>query len=79
MAQYEYQTVVVNNGNLKEANSGLTSMLNSYGKYGWELVSSLTQPSLGSTQYSVLGISQKYTFIFKRQLESRVTNDQRNA
>lgn len=67
MVQYEYETILLNSRDVDEAGNSLTGKLNAYGKDGWELVSSLTQPCLGSSQYSLIGISQKYILIFKRR------------
>ena len=47
----------------------LADKLNIYGKDGWELVSALTQPCSSSSQYSLIGITQKYILIFKQRLE----------
>lgn len=69
MVQFEYKTVVINAKDVDDVSDNLTDELNVYGKDGWELVSSLTQPCLGSSKYSLIGITQKYIFIFKRQLE----------
>ena len=68
MLQFEYKTALINGKEVDESNN-LTEKLNIYGKNGWELISSFTQPCLGSSQYSLIGITQKYVLIFKRQLE----------
>jgi hypothetical protein len=68
MAQYEYMTVDVSGTDFSE-HANITAILNKHGKNGWELVSSIAQPHLGSTKYNLLGISQKNIFIFKKQTD----------
>lgn len=69
MLQFEYKTVLINGKELDDVSNSLTDTLNAYGKDGWELISSLVQPCLGSTQYALIGITQKYILILKRPLE----------
>ena len=71
MLQFEYTTVLINSKEVDEISNNLTDKLNAYGKDGWELISSFTQPCLGSSQYSLIGITQKYILIFKRQIEHK--------
>lgn len=69
--QFEYKTLLINGKDVDNVNDSITEKLNTYGKDEWELVSSLTQPCLGSSQYSLLGITQKYILILKRRLGNR--------
>jgi hypothetical protein len=71
MMQFEYKTVLINSKDVDDVSNSLTDKLNTYGKDGLELVSSLTQPCLGSSQYSLIGITQKFILIFKRRLEHK--------
>lgn len=72
MEQFEYKTVFRGGKDVDDASHSLTDKLNAYGKDGWELVSSLAQPSLGSSQYSLIGITGEITLIFKRRLEQNL-------
>lgn len=69
MLQFEYKTVLMNGNGVDDVGNNLTNKLNAYGKNGWELILSFSQPCLGSSQFSLIGITQKYILIFKRQLE----------
>lgn len=69
MDQYEYMTAALNGKDMDDSDGLFAVKLNKHGKNGWELVSVISQPCLGSSQYNLLGISQKNTLIFKRQLE----------
>jgi hypothetical protein len=71
MVQFEYKTILVNGKEMDDVSGSLTDNMNTYGKDGWELVSTFSQPCLGSSQYSLIGISQKYILIFKRQFEHK--------
>lgn len=72
MFQFEYKTIVLNSKDMDDTNEHLTDKLNKYGKNGWELVSFVTQPSLGSSKYNLVGITQKNILIFKRQLVDNI-------
>lgn len=67
--QFEYKTVLMNGKGVDDVSNNLTEKLDTYGKDGWELISSFTRPCLGGSHYSLVGITQKYILIFKRQLE----------
>ena len=67
--QFKYKTLLMSSKDVDDISVSLADKLNVYGKDGWELVSALTQPCLGSSQYSLIGITQKYILIFKQQLE----------
>ena len=66
--KYEYMTLVLNNSDVECAGGCFVDKLNKHGKSGWELVSSLPQSYLGSSKYSLIGISQKNILIFKRAI-----------
>jgi hypothetical protein len=67
MGQFEYKTVFINGKDMDDVSDSLTDKLNAFGRDKWELVSSFIQPGLGSSQYSLIGITQKYILIFKRR------------
>ena len=50
METFEYKTVTVDCKDMEHSQDKLTAQLNRWGKEGWELVSSLTHPYLGSSQ-----------------------------
>ncbi|MCR1975461.1 DUF4177 domain-containing protein [Clostridium sporogenes] len=68
MVGFEYTALVVELKDINDGNS-LTNLLNLHGKNGWELVFTTPQPCLGSSQYALIGITQKMFLIFKRQLQ----------
>ncbi len=65
---YEYKTLALHGDELDNSCEKLTKKLNEVGKKGWELVSVLSQNGLGSSQYNILGITQKQFLVFKRQV-----------
>jgi len=65
---FEYMTIAINGKDIDNTDN-LSSILNRHGKKGWELASAITQPCLGSTQYSLIGITQKTILIFKKHME----------
>lgn len=69
MNQYEYKVILLNEKELNHFEDDLTDRLNHSGKDGWELVSSVSRPCLGGSQYALIGITQKLTLIFKRRME----------
>ena len=70
MEKFEYKTMSVDSKETDKPDSLLTDRLNQYGKDGWELAASFACPCIGSSQYSLIGLAQKTTFIFKRRLLS---------
>lgn len=66
MNKYEYMTAVLGSGDIESPDDRLVAKLNRLGENGWELVSAITQPCFGSSQYNLLGISRKNILIFKR-------------
>lgn len=70
METFEYKTVTVDCKDMEHSQDKLTAQLNRWGKEGWELVSSLTHPYLGSSQYSLVGPAHRVTLIFKRLNQS---------
>ena len=70
METFEYKTVTVDCKDMEHSQDKLTAQLNRWGKEGWELVSSLTHPYLGSSQYSLVGLAHRVTLIFKRLNQS---------
>ena len=66
METFEYKTVTVDCKDIEHTQDALTTQLNCWGKEGWQLVSSLTHPYLGSSQYSLVGLAYRVTLIFKR-------------
>ncbi len=70
METFEYKTVTVDCKDMEHSQDKLTAQLNRWGKEGWELVSSLTYPYLGSSQYSLVGLAHRVTLIFKRLNQS---------
>lgn len=66
--KYEYMTIALSKHESDDSGV-LAAKLNGYGKNGWELVSVVSQPCLGSVPYSLIGISQKNTLILKRGAE----------
>lgn len=70
MEEFEYKTMSVDSKETDKLDSLLADRLNQYGKDGWELAASFACPYIGSSQYSLIGLAQKTTFIFKRRLLS---------
>ena len=70
MEEFEYKTMSVDSKETDKLDSLLADRLNQYGKDGWELAASFACRYLGSSQYSLIGLAQKTTFIFKRRLFS---------
>ena len=70
METFEYKTVTVDCKDMEHSQDKLTAQLNRWGKEGWELVSSLTHPYLGSSQYSLVCLAHRVTLIFKRLNQS---------
>ena len=68
MTEFEYKTISIDSRETEHPETALSDKLNHYGKNGWELVTCFSCPHLGSSQYSLIGIAQKTTLIFKRQL-----------
>ncbi len=66
METFEYKTVTVDCKDMEHSQDPLTAQLNRWGKEGWELVSSIAHPYLGSSQYSLMGFAYRVTLIFKR-------------
>ena len=58
METFEYKTITVDCKDMEHSQDALTAQLNRWGKEGWELVSSLTYPYLGSSQYSLVEIGR---------------------
>lgn len=69
MERFEYKTMSVDSRETDKPDL-LEGRLNQYGKDGWELAASFACPYIGSSQYSLVGLAQKTTFIFKRRLLS---------
>lgn len=72
MAGFEYKTICIESKKIEHSDKPLMDKLNHYGREGWELVTSFTYPYIGSSQYSLIGIAQKITLIFKRELSSKM-------
>ena len=70
MEKFEYKIMFVDSKESDKPDSLRTDRLNQYGKDGWELAASFACPCIGSSQYSLIGLAQKTTFIFKRRLLS---------
>ena len=68
MTEFEYKTMSIDSKETEHSDKSLTEKLNNYGKDGWELVTCFAYPYIGSSQYSLIGIAQKATLIFKRRL-----------
>ena len=68
MTEFEYQTIEIDSRKTEHSKQALSDKLNHYGKDGWELVTCFAYPCIGSSQYSLIGIAQKTTLIFKRRL-----------
>ena len=68
MTEFEYKTVVIDSKETEYSEKPLSDKLNHYGKDGWELVTCFAYPCIGSSGYSLIGIAQKATLIFKRRL-----------
>lgn len=64
--QYEYQTLLLDSKETNDKDGSLTKRLNLLGQNGWELTAILNQHSLGSSQYNLIGITEKYLMVFKR-------------
>ena len=70
MEKFEYKIMFVDSKETDKPDSLLADKLNQYGKDGWELAASFACPCIGSSQYSLIGLAQKTTLIFKRRLLS---------
>ncbi len=70
MTEFEYKTISIDSKETEHSEKSLSDKLNCYGKDGWELVTCFSYPCIGSSQYSLIGIAQKATLIFKRRLHS---------
>lgn len=70
MEKFEYKIMSVDSKETDKHDSLLADRLNQYGKDGWELATSIACPCIGSSQYSLIGLAQKTTLIFKRRLLS---------
>lgn len=70
--QYEYKTLPISNDEIGSSCDGLAGKLNQMGKYGWELVSIISQNGLGSSSYNILGITQKQFLVLKRSIPEEV-------
>ena len=68
MAQFEYVMVALSSKDMENIEHCFTDKLNNFGKEGWELVSVITKPCLGGSQYNLLGITQKNIFVLKREI-----------
>ena len=68
MREFEYKTISIDSRETEHSERSLSDRLNHYGKDGWELVTCFTCPYIGSSRYSLVGIAQKATLIFKRRL-----------
>ncbi len=68
MTEFEYKTISIDSKETDISEKSLSDKLNHYGKNGWELVTCFSYPCIGSSGYSLIGIAQKATFIFKRRL-----------
>lgn len=76
MIQYEYKTILLKGRDAADFNTSFTKKLNLLGRDGWELILSILQPCLGSSQYSLVGVTQKLTLIFKRQVQQPQFNEE---
>ena len=68
MTEFEYKTISIDSKEIEHSEKPLSDKLNNYGKDGWELVACFAYPSIGSSQYSLIGIAQKAVLILKRQM-----------
>ncbi len=68
MTEFEYKTVSIDSKETEHSEKALSDKLDHYGKEGWELVTCFAYPCIGSSGYSIIGIAQKATLIFKRRL-----------
>ena len=68
MTEFEYKTLSIDSKETEHSEKALPDKLNHYGKDGWELVTCFSYPCIGSSGYSLIGIAQKATLIFKRRL-----------
>ncbi len=66
MTEFEYKTLSIGIKETGHFEKALSDKLNHYGKDGWELVTCFAYPCIGSSQYSLIGIAQKATLIFKK-------------
>jgi len=60
---FEYKTVASNHP------PDMESELNNLGKNGWELVSVVSNPQLGSSKYALVGFSISMVAVLKRKCE----------
>lgn len=68
MTEFEYKTLSIDSKETEHSEKALSDKLKHYGKDGWELVTCFSYPCIGSPGYSLIGIAQKATLIFKRRL-----------
>ena len=71
MTEFEYKTISIDSREADISEKSLSDRLNHYGKDGWELAACFVCPCIGSSGYSLIGITQKATLIFKRRLCAR--------
>ncbi len=68
MSVYEYKTITFETGqSISDFSSSMENELNNLGKDGWELVSLISNPHLGSTKYALVGISINILAVLKRK------------
>lgn len=67
---FVYKTLVINSTDIVNSNVNLDDKLNTYGEKGWELVTASSIPCFGSSKYSMIGITQKIIFTFKKNLDT---------
>lgn len=69
MDKYEYKALEL--GSL----SHIEAHLNLLGKSGWNLITIISEPKLGSSNYSLIGLSTVKTAILKRKINNEKTGD----
>ncbi|KGO12956.1 DUF4177 domain-containing protein [Clostridium botulinum] len=70
---FEYKTIIFETGQLISVfSSSMENEFNNLENDGWELVSLISNPHLGSTRYALVGVSNNILAVLKREQRESV-------